>query len=76
MSKYPVCTCRDCFHAIWVWSERKYPEGKYRIIVQEPGECKAEISLANTSDGKRRYINAMKPYTDYTSWSPIIENTD
>lgn len=63
--KYPAQSCRNCGFAEWVWSERTYPEGRPRIIVQQPGRCTAKTPNA-ASPG--RQLDARQPFSDCPSW--------
>jgi hypothetical protein len=69
MAKYPPRTCRDCGWAAWTWSDKVYPEGKRRIIVQQPGTCSAPSSRAGEGQQKRS-LRAQEPFTDCAAWKP------
>lgn len=68
--KYPSQTCRDCGHASWVWSAKLYPEGKKRIVVQEPGYCRAtsESDPRAGSGAGRLNLDARAPFSDCIAW--------
>lgn len=68
--KYSSQTCRDCGHASWVWSAKLYPEGKKRIVVQEPGYCRAtsESNPRAGPEGARVSLDARAPFCDCAAW--------
>lgn len=71
MSKYPEQSCRNCRSAKWVWLNKTYPpEGKKRIIVQQPGTCLAEQSKAGRGSAKSA-LDARKPYSDCSAWEQL-----
>ncbi|WP_226019310.1 hypothetical protein [Novosphingobium sp. FKTRR1] len=69
MAKYPPRTCRACGAADWVWSDKTYPEGKPRIIVQQPGSCRSEDPSRKAASAER--LKAMEPYRDCAAWEPV-----
>jgi hypothetical protein len=70
MGKYPDQSCRNCSHADWTWSRKRYPEGRRRIIIQQWGRCRAEFSLA-TQQGSQDRLEAMRPFTDCQAWTEM-----
>ena len=69
--KYPTGTCRDCRLADWVWSNKPYPEGRRRIIVQRPGHCKSDLQTAAAKIAGVQCLEAQRPFTDCPAWQPI-----
>jgi hypothetical protein len=67
MSKYPDQSCRNCGHARWKWSKRKYPDGRFRIIVQQPGRCTATDKGALAASRFER-IDPRQPHVDCPAW--------
>lgn len=68
MSKYPAESCRNCSFANWVWSNRAYPDGYRRIIVQHMTLCTAGVDLKPLA-GTTEKIDARTPYTQCPAWS-------
>lgn len=67
MSKYPEQSCRNCAHATWRWSNKKYADGKHRIIVQDKARCKADPKVSAV-ESRWEKIDAREPHTDCISW--------
>jgi hypothetical protein len=68
MSSYPTESCRNCAHASWVWSERRYADGKHRIIVQHKARC-AALPWRSRAGSRTLEIDAREPLTDCEAWT-------
>ncbi len=67
MSIYPSKSCRNCVHANWVWSDKKYPDGFHRIIIQHPAKCSANPTFSAVGSNTE-FIYAKEPFTDCSEW--------
>jgi hypothetical protein len=67
MKIYSDENCRNCDLANWTWSDRVYPEGRKRIIVQHSGACRAAVSEAGVEQRKEP-LDARQPFGNCSSW--------
>jgi len=67
LSKYPEESCRNCVYANWLWSKNKYPEGRFRIIVQTKARCKANADSPKVASRWTK-IDAREPFIDCDAW--------
>jgi hypothetical protein len=72
MSKYSDENCRNCGLSDWTWSDKSYPEGRKRIVVQNLGTCRAGVSEAG--EGRRKEpLDARRPFDRCSSWQLVSQ---